>query len=78
MKASGTELDLKSNFSTSGWYTAPDPSSTNGFLWFWGQNTGGKRRSLMLVNGKFYINLQSLRNVRHQLRLYLLILGIMS
>ena len=56
MKASGTELDLKSNFSTSGWYTAPDPSSANGFLWFWGQNTGGKRRSLMLVNGKFYIN----------------------
>lgn len=54
--ASGTELDLKSNFSTSGWYNISNPSSANGFVWFWGENTAGKRRALYLFGGRFYFN----------------------
>lgn len=56
MTASGTELDLKSNFSTSGWYNAPNPSSASGFVWYWGQNSSGKRRALLLISGQWNFN----------------------
>ena len=55
MNASGTELDLKSNFSTSGWYYSTDYSQVV-FAWAWGENTTGKRRSLILINGVWYFN----------------------
>ena len=56
MTASGTALDLKSNFSVSGWFRAANPSSVVGFVWYWGESAGGKRRALLNINGQWYFS----------------------
>ena len=55
VSGSGTVIDLKSNFSTSGWYNSTDYSQVV-FVWNWGENTTGKRRALILINGVWYFN----------------------
>jgi hypothetical protein len=55
MTASGAALDLKSNFSVSGWFR-PSAISPGGFGWYWGESTGGKRRAFLIINGQWNFN----------------------